>query len=86
MAGKSWSATNSDSIIIPYNKYRDSLIIQCHSNSANSVFVQLGQTAEAGKGIEIPAGASYTVKGNKSKLAVHGITSSGSASGGYEEN
>jgi len=86
MAGKSWSASNTDSVIIPGNKKRDSLLIQAHSNSANAVFLQKGQTAEAGKGIELGPGVSAVkLRGNMARYAIHGITSSGSASGGYEE-
>lgn len=86
MAGKAWSATNADSIIVPYNYWRNSLMIQCHRGSSATVFIQLGQTAEASKGIELPPGSAYSVTGHKATYAVHGITSSGTATGGYEEN
>lgn len=86
MAGKSWSANTSDSVAIEGNRLRDGIIIQSHSDSSNAVFVQFGQPAETNKGLELGPGKDHiSITGKKAKDAVHMITDSGTANGGYEE-
>lgn len=86
MAGLSWSANTSEGEAIPANKYRDSIIVQSHSNSSNAVFVQFGQPAETNKGLELGPGKDFIeISGPKASQAVHMITASGTANGGYEE-
>ncbi len=85
MAGKSWSASTNEGEIIPANKWRNTLLIQSYSDNSDSVFIQIGQSAETDKGIELTGGSSYTVRGQKAKLSVHGVMKSNTATGGYEE-
>lgn len=85
MAGTSWSANTASSIIVPYDKNRESLLIDNHEASANNVYIQRDQDAEANKGTELTPGDSFRVEGKEAKRAWYAITASGTAGGGYQE-
>jgi hypothetical protein len=74
-----WSLTDGNSaLIVPADQYRDHLFIQHAIGSTTQVALGIGETAIAGKGVQLFTGASpIIIEGADARKAIYGIGNGG---------
>lgn len=79
-----WAASAVSSLAVAADPHRDGLVVQNYSTSDQSVFVGIGQRARAAEGQELAPGGSMILRGRMARLHIELITSTGTATGGYQ--